>query len=448
MLAEQGRSLPGYVVGEFEGYLKCGRLEHGFLRVRCESCHHEKLVAFSCKRRGFCPSCGARRMADSAAHLVDEVLPRRPIRQWVLSVPFPLRYLFATNSQVMSHVLTITHRVIGTFLIKRSGRTVKSGTQSGAVTLIQRFGSALNLNLHFHMLYLNGVYDPNGYFWPVKPPTPEDLDTITHTIARRVSRYLERAGYLYRDAESEYLDLVPDEEDAMHGIIGASITYRLAFGPNQGKKALTLQAVPSKENRMKVSELVSKQAGFSLHAGVACKSHQRKKLERLCRYITRPAIAERRLSLASNGNVIVALKTPYDDGTSHVVLSPMEFMGRLAALVPRPRVNLTRFHGVFSPRSKLREYVVPGKSEDESEQVSQSVKNKAYSMTWAQRLKRVFAIEIEKCEKCGGNVKIIASIEDPEVVEKILKHLGLDEASQARNRSPPEGLFPHSTQLF
>jgi len=448
MLVEQGRSLPGYVVREFEDYLKCGRLEHGFLRVRCDSCHHEKLVAFSCKRRGFCPSCGARRMADSAAHLVDEVLPKRPIRQWVLSVPFPLRYLFATNPQVMSRVLNIVHRVISIFLIKRSGRTVKSGTQSGAVTLIQRFGSALNLNLHFHMLYLNGVYDSNGYFWPVKPPTPEDLDTITHTIAKRVSRYLERAGYLYRDAEFEYLDLVPDEQDAMHGIIGASITYRLAFGPNQGKKALTLQAVPSKENRMKVSELVSKQAGFSLHAGVACKSHQRKKLERLCRYITRPAIAERRLSLASNGNVIVALKTPYDDGTSHVVLSPMEFMGRLAALVPRPRVNLTRFHGVFSPRSKLREYVVPGKSKDESEQVLQSVKNKAYSMTWAQRLKRVFAIEIEKCEKCGGNVKIIASIEDPEVIEKILKHLRLDEASQTRNRSPPEGLFSNSAQLF
>jgi hypothetical protein len=227
----------------------------------------------------------------------------------VLSVPFPLRYLFATNPKVMSRVLTIVHRVISTFLIKRSGRKVKSGAQSGAITLIQRFGSALNLNLHFHMLYLNGVYDANGYFWPVKPPAPEDLDRITYTIAKRVSRYLERAGYLYRDAESEYLDLVPDEDDALHGIIGASITYRLAFGPNQGKKALTLQAVPSREHRMKASELVSKQAGFSLHAGVACKSHQRKTLERpggvpLCRYITRPGIAEQRLSLASNGNVM------------------------------------------------------------------------------------------------------------------------------------------------
>lgn len=110
---------------------------------------------------------------------------------------------------------------------------------------------------------------------------------------------------------------------------------------------MTLQTVPASDQQAKPNELVSQQSGFSLHAGVACKSNQRKKLERLCRYITRPAIANERL--ASNGDVIVALKTAYDDGTTHVVLNPMEFMGRLAALVPKPRVNLTRFHGVFSP---------------------------------------------------------------------------------------------------
>ncbi len=82
-LATEGRSLPDYVHQEFEDYLKCGRLEHGFLRVRCENCHHERLVAFSCKRRGFCPSCGARRMVDSVALLVGTILPRLPMRQWV-----------------------------------------------------------------------------------------------------------------------------------------------------------------------------------------------------------------------------------------------------------------------------------------------------------------------------------------------------------------------------
>ena len=235
-----------------------------------------------------------------------------------------------------------------------------------------------------------------------------------------------------------------DEDDAMGAIIGASITYRLAFGPNAGRKALTLQTVPVRTEQRKGEDLVARQAGFSLHAGIACKSHQRKKLERLCRYITRPAIAERRLSLANNGNVVIALKTPYDDGTTHVVLGPMEFMGRLAALVPRPRVNLTRFHGVFSPNSKLREYVVPQRSVEEQE----NPKLKAYSMTWTQRLKRVFAIEIEKCEKCGGPVRIIASIEDPDVIQKILKHLGLDQPGDTPIRSPPSVLSDDSSTLF
>ena len=101
LMAQQETLLPGYIQQEFEAYLKCGRLEHGFLRVRCECCHHEKLVAFSCKRRGFCPSSGARRMVDSAVLLTDEVLPKVPLRQWVLSVPFQLRFLFASYPELM-----------------------------------------------------------------------------------------------------------------------------------------------------------------------------------------------------------------------------------------------------------------------------------------------------------------------------------------------------------
>lgn len=100
--AAADRPLPDFVQQEFEAYLKCGRLEEGFLRVRCEQCHAEKLVAFSCKKRGFCPSCGGRRMAETAALLADEVLPERPLRQWVLSLPHALRFLLATNSQALT----------------------------------------------------------------------------------------------------------------------------------------------------------------------------------------------------------------------------------------------------------------------------------------------------------------------------------------------------------
>ncbi len=243
-----------------------------------------------------------------------------------LSTSLPRRpHLFATQPQLMTKVLAITHRVISTDLIHRVGLTVKSGAQTGAVTLIQQFGwygtpAALNAHrnaapLHFHMLYVDGVFDHRAEFYPLRSPSTSDLDAITHKIAQRVSSYLERTGYLERDAESAYLNVQDDDEDAMAPIVGASPetavvrhsgrSYRLAFGPNAGRQALTLQTIPANDGTAR-SGLLSKISGFSLHAGVAFKAKQRNKLERLCRYVTRPAISEQRLSQASNGNVVYA----------------------------------------------------------------------------------------------------------------------------------------------
>ena len=226
-LANQDKYLPAYITKEFDEYLKCGRLEHGFLRVRCEACHDERLVAFSCKKRGFCPSCGARRMADSAALLVDEILPHQPMRQWVLSVPFPLRFLFANKPAVMGKVLSIVYRAIATHLTRKAGCT-KTTAHTGAVTLIQCFGGALNLNIHYHMLFLDGVYADNKHgasrFRWVKAPTSDELTQLTHTIAHRVGRYLERQGLLVRDTGDSYFaaDAVDvDNETPMNHLLGS-----------------------------------------------------------------------------------------------------------------------------------------------------------------------------------------------------------------------------------
>ncbi len=133
-LTEQGKALPRLRREGIRVLPACGRLEHGFLRVRCESCHFERLIAFSCKKRGFCPSCGARRMAETAA-------------------------------------LLVTH------LAHKAGFTRKEAA-TGAVTLVQRFGSALNLNIHLHVLCLDGVYAlrPDGSlrFTRVKAPAREE----------------------------------------------------------------------------------------------------------------------------------------------------------------------------------------------------------------------------------------------------------------------------------
>ena len=454
-LAAQGRELPGYVQREFDDYLKCGRLEHGFLRVRCESCHAEHLVAFSCKRRGFCPSCGARRMAESAALLVDEVLHVQPMRQWVLSFPLQLRFLFASRPEVMGRVLGIVYRVIATHLVKKAGYTHQAA-KTGAVTLIQRFGSALNLNIHFHMLFLDGVYveRPNGtarFLW-VRAPTSAELTQLAHTIAHRVGRYLERQGLLERDAENSYLALDAVDEDAMTPLLGHSITYRIAVGPQAGRKVFTLQTLPACDPEDQFGDMPGKVAGFSLHAGVAAKAHERSKLERLCHYISRPAVSEKRLSLTKNGNVRYQLKTPYRDGTTHVIFEPLDFIARLSALVPKPRVNLTRFHGVFAPNSKHRALVTPAMRGKGSKKVKVSDEpptpaGRRASMKWAQRLKRVFQIDIETCSECGGAMKVIACIEDPVVIKQILDHLKqkaeTNESSPLpESRAPPAGLSP------
>jgi ribosomal protein S27E len=457
-LNEAGSFLPGHVTREFDEYLECGRLERGFLRVRCAECRHEHLVAFSCKRRGFCPGCGARRMVETAALLVDDVLPHKPIRQWVLSLPYPLRFLLANNPRVMSKVLAIVNRVISTHLVNKAGfkRTM---AHTGAVTLVQRFGSALNLNVHFHTLFIDGVYRKkhNGQlrFHRVNAPTGSELSVLVATISQRVARYLERQGLLTRDDTSSFLTLDLQDDDAMNQLQGHSITYRIAVGPQQGRKVFTLQTIPSWEDDDFGTNQVGKIAGFSLHAGVATKTRERNKLERLCRYIARPGVSEKRLAITSRGMVSYELKTPYRDGTTHVIFEPLDFIAKLAALVPKPRANLTRLHGVLAPNSKYRIHVTPAKRGKGSAKLDLMSKKNAKptvgehkEMTWAQRLKRVFDIYITICNRCGGAVKIIACVEDPLVIKKILDHLDAKSRALASTNQLPEPRAPPQARLL
>ncbi len=166
----------------------------------------------------------------------------------------------------------------------------------------------------------------------VKAPTSDELTRLTHTIAQRVARYLERQGLLVRDAENSYLSaqgMDADPDSPLNHLLGSSISYRIAMGAQQGRKVFTLQTLPDCRPDNGLPDTVGKVAGFSLHAGVATRAHERDKLERLCRYITRPAVATKRLSLTRNGQIRYELKTPYNDGTTHVIFEPLDFMYRM-----------------------------------------------------------------------------------------------------------------------
>jgi len=157
-----GEGLPGFVEREFREFPTCGCLAAGFARFHCDACGHDRLVPFSCKGRGFCPSCGGRRMAERAAHLLDHVLPDAPIRQWVLSLPYRLRYLLAWDHDLCRTVVRVYVRAVLCFLRTRARRAGLADGRSGAVAIIQRFGGALNLNVHIHALVVDGVFTDDG----------------------------------------------------------------------------------------------------------------------------------------------------------------------------------------------------------------------------------------------------------------------------------------------
>ena len=187
--------------------------------------------------------------------------------------------------------------------------------------------------------------------------------------------------------------------------------------------------------------------GFSLHTAVRCGADDRQTLEQLCRYITRPALANERVQTNAAGQVVLKLKTPWRNVTTHLVLSPLELTHRLAALVPKPRLHLIRFHGVLATNAKLRALVVPLVVPQEPEPAAQEAKaaeceaNCAHyrpvRLSRARLLKRVFDLDLAHCLNCGGELKIIAAILEQPVIETILTHLGLH--APALPRAPARG---------
>ena len=214
-------------------------------------------------------------MAQTAAHLVDHVIPNVPVRQWVLALPIPLRLLPAAQPKLVTPVLQVVHRVITRHLLGQAGLKAVE-TDSGAVTLIQRFGSAANLNIHLHCLVLDGVYrcgtDGTPEFVEVPAPTDEALQAVLHKTITRMMKLLTRRGVLVEEEGSTYVadnDGDSDEARTLRPLQAAACTYRIAFGPRAGQKVLTLQGAMPRETELK-QNLCADSNGFSLHAAVRC----------------------------------------------------------------------------------------------------------------------------------------------------------------------------------
>jgi len=414
------------------------------------------IVAFSCKGRGFCSSCGARRMAEAAIHLVDELIPYVPVRQFVVSFPVQLRFWMARSKELCSVITKKVNKCIRSYL--QTSSDINNGL-SGSITFIQRFGSGANLNIHFHIIALDGVYEKKSTgrlkFYGATAPTSETTSCLIKNIVKDINGYLIKQGYLEEQDGSPQIanteDLFADEENLHFPAQAASVSGQIAFGENAGKfvrklKSKTTQAIWPSENNIKVSsDACISHGGYSLHCATAIKAHDRERLERLVRYMARPAIADERITIVNENLIRLQLKTPWPNGVTALEFTPTEFIEKLIALIPIPRFHMTRYYGVFAPRSKYRNKL-PDLPEKTAQKITSENNSLAHLDTqnqtkkkqkaprrikWAELLKRTFKIDVMNCRVCLNPMKMIAMVMDHETIQMTLNALGLP------TRAPP-----------
>jgi hypothetical protein len=350
--------LPSYVEKELRAYLACGDFSQGFTRAHCDTCGHDLLVAFACHGRSICPSCCGRRMANTAAHLVDRVLPDVPVRQYVLSLPYELRRLAAFKADVLTALGRVFVEAIFTSYRTRAKKDGFEDGQCGSVTFVQRFGS-LNLNVHFHVVVLDGIFarDASGCisFHPTAAPTLADLQAIVARVERRCAAWLRRRGYI---------DDRPAEDRSNEPPAQTAIDACAAIAMGRGSVATLprdreVDGENDHEQRPDKATIVVERDGFNLHADVRVEAGDDLGRERLCRYGARPPLSLERLRRLPGGRVAYRLKYVGRGRGRHRVMTAMEFMARLSAIIAPPRYPLTRFAGVLAPRSAWRRDVVP-----------------------------------------------------------------------------------------
>jgi len=443
-----GRTLPSFVTEELHDFMGCGVLARGFAQFLCKTCHERYVVAWSCKGRGFCPSCGGRRMNAGALNLLDHVLPDVPLRQFVVTVPFPLRFPLAFDGKLLGQVLRIFIDTVAANYRKRLADRGIPGGQHGAVAVIQRANSDLRCNPHVHAIFLDGLYAPDrdgkGFmFHPAPTPTQQDVEAIVARASKRILRFLERRAVITLvtapgDGEITVVtdETLGDEDPLLARLLAAATAGAPPAGPANKRKPIRIVLDPAAHPVAK-GNLCGQQAGFNLHAATRVAANDEQGRLALCKYILRPPLANDRLKILDDKVVRLEFKKPWADGTTSVELAPSALIARLAALVPAPRRHLTGYFGVLSSHSSLRSQVVPVPAVAAPEEDDKPSLPLSHYISWSQLLKKTFEIDTI-CPRCKTPLRLIAMIETEVTIKKILKAMGLPtEAPKLWPARPP-----------
>jgi Zn finger protein HypA/HybF involved in hydrogenase expression len=356
-------------------YLDCGILHNGFARVKCRNCKHEYLLAFSCKRRHFCPSCHAKRVAAFGEFACSNVLKNVPHRHFVFSIPKIIRIYFLFDRALLKDLARIAWEVLSCYY---KNSVSKEGTTPAAICSIQTFGDMLGYNPHLHILCADGGFGERGIFYAAA-----DLDgpALEPLFRHKILSMLKRRG------------LITD----------------------------------------RVIELISnwRHSGFNVYCGDRIYPRDGQSMENISRYIIRASFSTERLNyISEDSRVIYKSKT----GNDTKEFEALDFIASITSHIPNRNEQTVRYLGYYSNVSRGKrkkqgscqsDYVI------ENEEYSKSC-----SKSWARLIKKIYEVDPLLCPKCGGSMRIIAFIEDDKVIRKILDWLGIDEFR--RDRPPPK----------
>ena len=324
-----------------------------------------------------------------------------PLRQWVCSLPWRLR-----DSVAQAY--------------------------TGAVLFIQRFDAALRLNVHGHLLSLDGVYvrAPDGalVFHELPAPSAADVAEVARRTAARLVRVLKKHGRQLApelgqvDVSADAADAASEQDAALSTCYAAAAAGTDLFGERAGSPALRL-VDPS---LARPHEPVAIVQGVNVHAAVRVHGNDRAQKERLCRYLGRPPIAEERLTRTNDGRLRYELKRAWKDGTRAVLLSPLDVCARICALIPRPGLHMVRYHGVLLALAFGDQGAALGFDAEGAEQSS------ARRRPWAWLLRHVWQVDVSTCCRCAGPMKWVELATEPDAIRRVLAGLGLQEPRGAR----------------
>ncbi|MEN6318919.1 MAG: transposase [Syntrophaceae bacterium] len=365
-------------------YLDCGDLHNGFARVKCKDCGHEYLLAFSCKRRHFCPSCHQKRVVEFGEWLCSNVLKKVPHRHFVFSIPRILRRYFLYDRKLLADLSRCAWGTLKGFL---QTEVSERNPIPGAIIAIQTFGDFLGFNPHCHILVSDGCfYGSRGMFRVAPPLELKKLETI---FQHKVFRMLLAKGKISRE----------------------TITMLSNW----------------------------RHSGFNVYCGNRISPDDATAMENLARCIIRASFSQERMTyLDQEGKVAYTAKACPEprsgDRKSTKVFDALDWLVAMCSHIPNRGEQMVRYYGYYSnvSRGKRQEAGTGGAVPYILQSQGDS---KAFRKSWARLIQKIYEVDPLTCPKCQGTMRIISSIEDPPVIRAILNHLGI---WLVRSRPPPK----------